>query len=82
MPGKRCAVLALLVGALSLTGCCRWCERHCQNCHVPQTTSCTPAVCYPTGQAAYAPPPPVPATSWQVPAGQPMQCQCQCTPTR
>jgi hypothetical protein len=79
MPVKRYAMWALLFSAMSLTGCCSWCERNCPNCHVP-----------PPVQAAYPAPAPAcgcaPATVSYPPAAvaapvpQQMNCQCTCTP--
>ena len=72
MPGKRCAMWAVLLSVMSLTGCCRWCERNCPNCHPP-----APA-CYPPPPATVSYPPAVAAP---VVAGpQPMNCSCTCTP--
>jgi hypothetical protein len=77
MPGKRYALWMVLVGVvavLGLSGCCRWCENNCPNCHPP-----APACYQPTYPAAYAPaPPPAPVQTWSQPAPRPMNCQCQC----
>ena len=55
MLGKRIVQGVIVLAALGLTGCCRWCERHC--CQ-PAATCCQPAA------PMYAPAP----TAYQAPA--------------
>jgi hypothetical protein len=63
MVGKRLICGILVLATLGLTGCCRWCERHC----------CQPATCCQQPMPAYAPQP----TAYQAPAAyaQPGCCQ-------
>lgn len=55
MLGKRIGLGAALAAMLVLSGCCRWCERHCGHHHNSQPcVPCCPApVCCP--QPAYCP---------------------------
>ncbi len=76
MRGMRFAIGAVLVGVFGLcggTGCCRWCDEHCPNCHAP-----APACYQPVAPAAYQPAPVV--QTWQQPAPAPQPtCTCTCT---
>jgi hypothetical protein len=54
MLGKRIIQGVIVLAAFGLTGCCRWCERHC----------CQPATCCQPAAPMYAPQP----TAYQAPA--------------
>jgi len=54
MLGKRIRQAIILLVAFGLTGCCRWCERHC----------CQPSTCCGPAAPMYAPAP----TAYQAPA--------------
>jgi hypothetical protein len=47
MLGKRIAQWTVVLAAVGLTGCCRWCERHC----------CQPSTCCQPSAPMYAPQP-------------------------
>ena len=56
MPAKRLAIWAVLMGSMSLVGCCRMCDRWCPDRHQPVAYQppapqcCVPAqVCCPPG---------------------------------
>ena len=54
MSGKRIAQWVVVLAAVGLTGCCRWCERHC----------CQPSTCCQPAAPMYAPQP----AAYQAPA--------------
>jgi hypothetical protein len=72
MWAKSFGSCVVLGAVLSLTGCCRWCERHCPHpttacqpcvpcCPAPATTTqacqpCTPLPCCPTPVTSYTAP--------------------------
>ena len=86
MPGK-CLVTGLLAAMfVSLTGCCAWCQRHCQPvccpsyapppavcCPAPAPACCPPTTQFAPAPAQYGPPP----QQWQRTFSSPQNCSCQ-----
>jgi hypothetical protein len=88
MSGKYLASGVLAAILFAVTGCCRWCERHCQPpvsccptyaapqacCPAPAAApACCPAPAQYAPQAQYAPPP----QQWQRTFSSPQNCSCQ-----
>lgn len=88
MPGKRWMFCAVVMGLVSSSGCCRWCERWCADRNPPvaaagyqQCVPCCPVVCCPPGGGAPAhyPPPaaqPQGQPGWQRTNTQPVSGNC------